>query len=143
MTSSVHLAAFDALGTRRLYSLLQLRSSVFVVEQRCSYQDLDGRDVEPGTQHAWIESGGSVVAALRVLDEGPERRIGRVCTHPAFRGKGLATQLLQHALGACAPPFVLAAQQHLQQYYERLGFSADGAAFEESGIVHIPMRRSA
>ena len=36
-----------------LYGLLRLRVDVFVVEQRCAYPELDGRDLEPGTVHLW------------------------------------------------------------------------------------------
>ena len=35
---------FNELSTSELYSLLQLRSEVFVVEQNCVYQDVDGKD---------------------------------------------------------------------------------------------------
>ncbi len=35
---------FNQLSTQELYSILQLRSEVFVVEQNCVYQDLDGKD---------------------------------------------------------------------------------------------------
>ena len=35
---------FSSLNTDQLYRLLQLRSEVFVVEQDCVYQDIDGKD---------------------------------------------------------------------------------------------------
>ncbi len=61
----------DALGpqltARELYALLRLRSEVFVVEQDCVYADLDGRDLDPTTHHFWIDNGGDIIAAVRVL----------------------------------------------------------------------------
>ena len=36
--------AFDALSRNQLYELLRLRSEVFVVEQNCVFQDMDGLD---------------------------------------------------------------------------------------------------
>ena len=35
---------FSELTTKELYQILQLRSEVFVVEQNCIYQDIDGKD---------------------------------------------------------------------------------------------------
>ena len=52
----LHVAAFDELSTGTLYALLRLRVDVFVVEQRCPYPELDGRDAEPGTRHVWLAS---------------------------------------------------------------------------------------
>ena len=36
--------SFEALSKEELYDILQLRSAVFVVEQDCVYQDIDGKD---------------------------------------------------------------------------------------------------
>ena len=35
---------FDELNTKELYDILALRAEVFVVEQECAYQDVDGKD---------------------------------------------------------------------------------------------------
>ena len=43
------LLPFEALSTRQLHDLLQLRSAVFVVEQACVFQDIDGADPWPCT----------------------------------------------------------------------------------------------
>nr|WP_313783744.1 hypothetical protein [Paenibacillus larvae] len=40
------LKPFGELTKIELYRILQLRSAVFVVEQKCVYQDLDGYDFE-------------------------------------------------------------------------------------------------
>ena len=37
---------FQALTTEELYKILALRAEVFVVEQNCLYQDVDGKDVK-------------------------------------------------------------------------------------------------
>ena len=37
---------FDELTTRELYEILKARSEIFVVEQECVYQDVDGKDYE-------------------------------------------------------------------------------------------------
>jgi len=94
----VRLAAFRDLDTTTLYAILKLRGDVFVVEQKCLYADLDGRDTEPGTRHLWVSRGGEVLAYLRILDDGEVRRIGRVVVAPAARGAGLAGRLMDAAL---------------------------------------------
>ena len=43
----INCCSFSSLSTIQLYELLQLRSEVFVVEQDCVYQDIDGKDQKP------------------------------------------------------------------------------------------------
>src|SRR5690349_25108515 len=94
----VRSAAFTDLDARTAYWLWALRSRVFVVEQDCPYLDLDGRDVEPATRHWWVERDGVPVAALRVLEAGDTWRVGRVVPDVAWRGRGLAAQLVRAGL---------------------------------------------
>lgn len=68
----IHVARFAELTPLQLYEILRLRVEVFTVEQDCAYQDLDGRDVEPGTLLLWQESGGQVAATIRLLNAGGE-----------------------------------------------------------------------
>lgn len=135
-------AALADLDPATLYEILRLRVDVFVVEQRCAYADLDGRDVEASARHHWVEQDGSLVAYLRVLSE-PDgtTRIGRVATAPAARGRGHAGRLLQAALRDVPRPVVVHAQAHLAGWYASFGFARAGADFVEDGILHTPMRR--
>lgn len=138
----------DALTTdldaRTLYRILALRSAVFVVEQDCIYLDLDGRDLEPAARQLWVESGGAVVATLRLLrDPDGAARIGRVATAPAARSGGFARQLMTRALELSAGrPAVLDAQTYLLDWYARLGFVAVGEEYLDDGIPHVTMRRA-
>ena len=139
---SARLAELDAVT---LYRILALRSAVFVVEQDCVYLDQDGRDLEPESLQLWIEEDGEVVCTLRLLrDVNGERRVGRVATAPAARGRGLAALLMRAVLDlAAGEVVVLNAQSYLADWYARFGFVLDGAEFLEDGIPHVPMRRSA
>lgn len=130
------------------YAIARLRIDVFVVEQECPFPDLDGRDLEPATEHRWVTgppaaAEGGVLAYLRVLS-GPDgsRKVSRVVTAPHARGRGLAARLV-HAVVADhgGEPIVLDAQSHLQGWYARSGFVVDGPGFLEDGIAHVPMRR--
>jgi ElaA protein len=146
---ALHRAAFADLDAATLYAILQLRTDVFVVEQRCPYPELDGRDLEPGTRHLWLappERPREPLAYLRVLAEADgTARIGRVCVAPAGRGAGLAGDLMAEALADIggSTTAVLDAQSYLVGFYRRLGFVEDGPEFVEDGIPHVPMIREA
>jgi ElaA protein len=135
----IRTATFTELDTGTLYALLRLRVDVFVVEQRCPYPELDGRDTDPDTVHLWFDG---PTAYLRMVTDGDGTvRIGRICTAPEARGTGLAAALITAALDrATGQRITLDAQSHLVGYYERLGFIVDGPEFDDDGIPHTPMR---
>jgi len=124
-----------------LYEILRLRVDVFVVEQECPYPELDGRDLEPTARLLWFtDDDARVLATLRVLHDGDDRRIGRVATAAAARGRGLAADLMRAAVTACEGRLIrLDAQAHLSGWYARFGFVVDGDEFLEDGIPHLPM----
>ena len=141
-TISVHRATLDELDQPTLYRLMALRQAVFVVEQHCVYPDLDGRDLEPQTEHIWTADEQGPTSYLRLLTDPEELRIGRVCTRADARGTGLAAALLADVLaGNPGRTIVLEAQEHLAGWYGRFGFTASGAGYVEDGIPHLPMRR--
>ena len=140
----VHVAALDDIAPRQLYGIMQLRIEVFAVEQDCAaYQDLDGRDGEPGALLLWQEAGdGRVVSTIRFLHQGEDRVIGRVVTAKDFRGRGLSAQLIRRGIElADGRPIELGAQAHLQQWYEGFGFVRYGEGYFEDDIPHVHMRR--
>jgi ElaA protein len=142
----LHLATFDDLDTRTLYALLRLRTDVFVVEQTCPYPELDGRDLEPGTRHLWIDGlDGEPASYLRMLEESDGGvRIGRVCTAVTARGSGLSGRLLAAALEVVGDRTCdLHAQSYLVDFYRRYGFEVVGEEFLDDGIPHTPMRLKA
>ena len=142
--TDLHRATGDQLSAATLYALLMLRVDIFVVEQRCPYPELDGRDLRPDTVHWWWQPGAEPVAYLRVLGEpGGGVRIGRVCTAVPARGTGLGGRLMAAALAEIGPrDVVLDAQVRAQGLYQRFGFEPVGEPFDEDGIPHITMRRS-
>jgi ElaA protein len=138
---SVHAARFDALSARTFHDIVRLRLDTFVVEQGCPYHELDGRDVLPTTEHAWVEVDGEVVSYLRIYpgEEGATW-IGRVVTARGHRGRGLGTLLMLRALEMTGRPVRIAAQAQLAAWYSAMGFERCGPDFDEDGIVHTPMR---
>ncbi|GLH51214.1 MULTISPECIES: GNAT family N-acetyltransferase [Pseudomonas] len=137
------------LGKDQLYALLRLRSEVFVVEQKCAYQDIDGQDLAGDTHHLMAWEDNELVAYLRLLDpesQGGDVVIGRVIVSQAARGTGLGHQMLEEALERIEDiwpqtPIFLSAQAHLQKYYGRYGFVVAGEEYLEDDIPHIGMRR--
>jgi ElaA protein len=137
----------EAMSPALLYRLLAFRVSIFVVEQACPYQELDGRD-----QQAWHLLGqrsGHVLACLRVLlppASSRRYRIGRVAVDETARGKGLAREMLlmaEHKIGEAEPAaeIVLDAQSYLVPFYAAMGYVANGEEFLEDGIPHRPMAK--
>jgi len=141
----VLVAGVDDLPARTAYEVWRLRQQVFVVEQDCPYPDLDGRDLEDTTRHVvLLDDDGAVVGTLRVLADGDAVRIGRVVVATAARGRGLAALLMDEAMALCGDREVrLDAQAGLTGFYEGYGFAVTGPAFDEDGIMHVPMRRAA
>lgn len=141
---------FDALHARTLYALLQLRTEVFVMEQNCVFQDMDGADAQ--CFHLLGESeDNTLVAYARLVPAGlkfTEASIGRVVTLPAARGGGLGHVLMREAVQALhglwgVQPVRIGAQAHLEAFYRQHGFEPDGAIYIEDGIDHIEMVRAA
>ncbi|HEY5854126.1 MAG TPA: GNAT family N-acetyltransferase [Aldersonia sp.] len=143
--ASLHRSWSYDLTPSQLYALLELRVEVFVVEQKCAYPELDGRDLEPETRHFWLESDGDVIGTLRLLeehDDGKTFRIGRLCTRKDVRGEGHTSRLLQAALAEVGnKPCVLHAQSYLVDMYAKHGFKVTGDEYLLDGIPHVPMQR--
>ncbi len=145
----LRLHQFDPL---LLYAMLKLRTDVFVVEQTCAYPELDGHDTDQRVLHlAAIVGGNQVAACLRILPSGltyDDPSIGRVVVAKAFRGRGLADDLMRrgivHAEAAWPGSRIrLGAQAHLQGWYERHGFASCSDVYLEDGIPHVDMLRPA
>lgn len=147
MNPTLHSSSVAEIDPVVLYEILRLRVDVFVVEQECPYPELDGRDVEPTARLLWFtdtDADTRVLATLRVLHDGADRRIGRVATAAAARGRGLAADLMRAAVAGCeGRPIRLDAQAHLSGWYARFGFVVDGDEFLEDGIPHLPMTLAA
>ena len=138
------------LGKEQLYAVLKLRSEVFVVEQKCAYQDVDGQDLEGDTLHLMGWQDDQLVAYARILDpesQGGDVVIGRVIIAPLARGHHLGHELMSQALKNIEDywsgiPVYLSAQAHLKGLYAAHGFIVTGKEYLEDDIPHVGMRRS-
>jgi len=138
---------FEKLSGRAVHDMLQLRVDTFVVEQRCIYPELDGRD--PDAQHILGRAEhGELVAYARLLPATADSlaRIGRVVVRLQERGNGVAHQLVQRALEHLLETTGtrrsrLASQAHLEGFYDRHGFERIGPDYDWDGIPHVDMER--
>ncbi|QHC68574.1 GNAT family N-acetyltransferase [Rathayibacter sp. VKM Ac-2759] len=142
--------AWSELSTEEVYGIARLRADVFLREQRVDDDELDGRDLEPSARHWWIADERGVASYLRTLhDEEPEhagahRVIGRVVTRADRRGEGLAHRLVQAVVARYGDEAILLhSQAHVTGLYARSGFVAFGPEYDEAGIAHVSMLRSA
>lgn len=140
---------FDLLTPQELYAIVQLRNEVFVVEQNCVFQDADGKD--PKCYHLIGMAGNLLAAYARLVPAGAAYKnvsIGRIVTSPHYRNKGAGKDLLDTAIRECKVLFneqtiTIGAQLYLKKFYESFGFKQTSEVYDEDGIAHIEMLRTA
>ncbi|MEO1012278.1 MAG: GNAT family N-acetyltransferase [Bacteroidota bacterium] len=145
----VHIKTFDQLTKEELYALLRLRSEVFVVEQDCVYQDLDGKDDK--ALHVLGKKEDILVAYTRIFDAGDyfsEASIGRVVVDKEERKHRYGKEIMEASIRAVqhyfnTPTIVVSAQAYLIKFYGSLGFEQVGDGYLEDGIPHIRMFKKA
>lgn len=143
-----NIKPFKALSTSELYSVLQLRAEVFIVEQNCVYQDIDGKDVK--AFHLMGEYDGKIVAYARLFKSGDyfeNASIGRVVIDAVYRDKKWGHEMMQEAIKGIETHFnetkiTISAQLYLQKFYESHGFVQTSEMYLEDDIPHIQMKRN-
>ncbi|HEV8332581.1 MAG TPA: GNAT family N-acetyltransferase [Steroidobacteraceae bacterium] len=133
------------LSAEQVYAVLAARVAIFVVEQNCAYQELDGLDADAEHLIAW--SGTQVAGYLRVLGPGTrfdDPSIGRIITAQPFRGTGLGRDLvakgIEHTrLRYPGQPVRISAQKYLEKFYRDFGFVTVSEPYLEDDIPHVEM----
>ncbi|WP_046755253.1 GNAT family N-acetyltransferase [Kordia jejudonensis] len=146
---TVNVKTFSEFSVDELYDVLQLRSEVFVVEQDCVYQDLDGKDKK--ALHVIGTTDGKIVAYTRLFDAGDyfeNASIGRVVVSEKARAFGYGHAIIKASIAAIYKYYntrkiKISAQTYLKKFYESHGFSQIGDEYLEDGIPHIAMTRNA
>lgn len=145
---NIEVKTFEELSIQQLYDLLQLRSEVFVVEQDCVYQDIDGKDQK--ALHILGYKNDRLVAYTRVFKPGyyfDEASIGRVVVLKSERQHLYGVAIMKASIDAIKMHFSetmirISAQLYLKQFYNNLDFFEEGEAYLEDGIPHINMIKS-
>jgi len=135
---------FYSLSRKEIHDLFLLRSEVFVVEQNCVYQDIDGRDEK--AEHVLVKKSNEIIAYARVLEDRDINNIsiGRIVVSKKERGNSLGSDLLDFILKKIHEekpkrPIKISAQAHLEKFYEAHGFKRISNTYMEDGIPHISM----
>lgn len=141
----IKLKTYEKLTKNELYALLQLRAEVFVVEQNCPYQDVDGKDDK--ALHVLAYNNKNLVGYTRCFPPKTyfeEASIGRVVVKKTHRGQGFARQLMTYSISVVKEHFKtsvvrISAQTYLIDFYAFLGFKTVGEIYLEDGLPHINM----
>jgi len=137
---------YEELTKDELYDCLALRVKVFVIEQNCPYQEVDGKDRE--SDHFFgIDKNGEMLAYARIPHPGVSYRelsMGRIVVDPSVRGKAMGKELMVKAMESMKKKWGdveirISAQQHLKLFYEHFGFLQVSDMYLEDDIPHIEM----
>jgi predicted GNAT family N-acyltransferase len=134
------LTAYDAAKS----DIQRIRQIVFQQEQGVE-PDLDFDGLDEGATHivAYADHQAIATARIRPLSD-RTLKLERMAVLANHRGKGIGQQMVKLAIAEGdrqkAPQVKLNAQLQAKAFYEKLGFSAYGAEFEDAGIPHVEMR---
>ena len=139
------IKTFDELSPKDIYSILQLRSEVFVVEQNCVYQDIDDKDQY--ALHILLKKNNYLIGYSRIFKAGDyfkEASIGRVLVKKQERNNRHGSLLMELSIKAIKDYFKenivkISAQTYLKKFYNELGFDSIGDEYLEDGIPHTAM----
>ncbi|MFW2176957.1 MULTISPECIES: GNAT family N-acetyltransferase [unclassified Moraxella] len=140
------LKQFSELALTEFYAIAHLREAVFVVEQHCPYQELDG--IDPQCYHLQGFVNGELAVYARIIPPTVhptgKPAIGRVLTAKDYRGHQFGRNLMQQAIDFChanypRQPIFISAQVYLLEFYQSLGFVTQGEPYLEDDILHIDM----
>lgn len=141
-SKKIYKKSFEQLTNQEVYDMLDLRYTVFLIEQKILYIDTDYLDQK--CTHYFIKNEeDKIISYLRVIPKGLkylEHGVGRVVTDEKYRKQGLATLLMNDVKKDLKGQDIrISGQAYLKGYYERLGFKVVGKAYLEEGILHYEM----
>lgn len=126
-----------------LLKIMAARISVFVVEQKCYYQEIDGDDFS--ALHLIIQNEqGDLQAYSRIIDKGTFITFGRVLVLPEWRNLGLGRDLVDQTINQIqnlypSKPIKIEAQAYLIDFYKSFGFKIESDIYNIDNIPHINM----
>ena len=132
---------WSELSKEEIEKIFSLRSEVFVVEQDCIYQDIDGKDKL--AKHVLGFKKEELVAYSRIFKPGDyfkEASFGRAVVKKSCRGKGIGYELVKKSLEQIDDKRIkISAQSYLTNFYSNHGFTSKGEEYLEDGIPHTAM----
>ena len=136
---------FKELSVEEIYQILKVRADVFIIEQKCIYKDIDGKDEK--AMHVMGKNNNEIIAYTRILEGGEDYdfpSISRVVVKKENRGKERGRKIMKESIKYIVEELkektiVLAAQKYLEKFYKELGFIAEGEEYLEDEIQHQKM----
>ena len=132
---------WSELSIKEVENIFSLRSEVFVVEQDCVYQDIDGNDQQ--AKHVLGKKNNEIIAYARIFKPGDyfkEASFGRAVVKKSERGRGIGDDLVKSSIKNIKDEVIkISAQSYLKEFYEKHGFVAKGEEYLEDGIPHTAM----
>lgn len=137
---------FEEISGEEMHEILSIRQNVFIVEQKCVYQDADELD-----RCSWHLLGrsvdGTIVAYGRVNFPGSRYRepsFGRILTSKDVRGLGVGREVVRRCIELCKRQYPeldirISAQTYLVDFYSDFGFEEVGEPYDDEGVEHIDM----
>jgi ElaA protein len=141
----VIIKEFKELTAEELYEILKLRINIFIVEQKCPYEECDDKD--KNSYHLYLKEDDKILAYLRVVKKGisyDEISIGRVVVNSKYRGQNLGRELMTKAINFITEKLKeknirISAQLYLEEFYKSFGFKSVSSQYLEDNIPHIEM----
>lgn len=135
---------FYELSNDELWDIYRLRAEVFVVEQRCAYQDID--EADKVSVHLMAVDDGALIGYLRVIPPGvlsDDIHIGRVISVRRRCGIGRAlmaegVRIARHTFDS--PSISIEAQLYAAHMYSTVGFRQTSGIFMLDGQKHVDMK---
>jgi len=136
---------FNELSVEEIYQILKVRADVFIIEQKCIYKDIDGKDEK--ARHVLGKENNEIIAYTRILEEDEQYNypsISRVVVKKQNRGEERGKKIMKETIKYIVEELkektiVLAAQKYLEKFYRELGFIAEGEEYLEDEIPHQKM----
>ncbi|MFA5575461.1 MAG: GNAT family N-acetyltransferase [Brumimicrobium sp.] len=137
---------YNDLSLNEFHDIIALRIKVFIIEQNCPYQELDGKDKK--SYHLICrDNEGELVGTLRILPQGvafKEVGLGRIVLDESVRGVNNGHQMVEEAMKFCKAefgevPIYMSGQKHLESFYQKHGFESTGKEYMEDNIPHVEM----
>tara|TARA_B100001123_G_scaffold254174_1_gene283603 strand:+ start:428 stop:874 length:447 start_codon:yes stop_codon:yes gene_type:complete len=136
---------FNELSVEEIYQILKVRADVFIIEQKCIYKDIDGKDEK--ARHVLGKENNEIIAYTRILEEDDQYNypsISRVVVKKQNRGEERGKKIMKETIKYIVEELkektiVLAAQKYLEKFYRELGFIAEGEEYLEDEIPHQKM----
>ena len=117
-----------------------IRKQVFIIEQNIPEEE-EWDDQDMISDHFVVYDQDQPIATARLLQN---NSVGRVAVLKAYRGQGIGSMIMLEIIRQAHQQdrtfLQLSSQVHAISFYEKLGFSIQGDAYDECGIPHIKMQ---